>query len=76
MRGRGFAVGVRGHGSGEGERPGEMGGSKRCLSCPFSLPGTGHKKEKKTGQIEFIDFGTFSGWGCSKDLLDCLGSQD
>lgn len=27
MRGRGFAVGVRGHGSGEGERPGEDGGT-------------------------------------------------
>ncbi len=25
MRGRGFALGVRGHGSGEGERPGEDG---------------------------------------------------
>ena len=25
MRERGFALGVRGHGSGEGERPGEMG---------------------------------------------------
>ncbi|MBI4490240.1 MAG: hypothetical protein HY694_14245 [Deltaproteobacteria bacterium] len=27
MRGRGLAVGVRGHGSGEGERPGEMAGA-------------------------------------------------
>ncbi len=26
MRGRGFALGVRGHGSGEGERTGEDGG--------------------------------------------------
>jgi hypothetical protein len=33
MRGRGFAVGVRGHGSGEGERPGEMEGpfDLRCV---------------------------------------------
>jgi hypothetical protein len=27
MRGRGFAVEVRGHGPGEGERPGEMAGA-------------------------------------------------
>jgi len=27
MRGRGFAEGVRGHGSGEGERTGEDGGA-------------------------------------------------
>ena len=33
MRGRGFAVGVRGHGSGEGERPGEDGVGYRS---PFS----------------------------------------
>jgi hypothetical protein len=31
-RERGFAVGVRGHGSGEGERPGEMAGALSWIS--------------------------------------------
>jgi len=36
MRGRGFAVGVRGHGSGEGERTGEDGGA-RFVGCGWTV---------------------------------------
>jgi len=36
MRGRGFALGVRGYGSGEGERTGEEGGISEGASLAFA----------------------------------------
>ncbi len=46
MRGRGFAVRVRGHGSGEGERPGEMGAFPSFWSAKLSWhPGVEHLQE-------------------------------